>query len=340
MTIASVGKPVLTIRATTAAANDRQLLTCPDDGQPRAVEHEMDGLAGRDQSQTAPQMLTAPGERRIVWGGSDPRMSQWDRIDSEMTPMRADVKALQERLGSGASDGCFHCNSFETRCKPSIFENTGTVSISTGDWTYVGYSYGRARIRGTPARILFVSMERPKGSKIPESFDATQRAFRESCFNRRNPHMGGTDLELECLLDPMTTRETRCQQFALTNSVRCVSVSDDARSKSTPTMVTECQRHTKAIVETLKPSVIVTQGEFAYRSICNIYETERIHGTNNGREGQSRRSAEVRRGGRVLYLRTAHPAHHAGFPYKRGPIPLYLRDAINVLRDLHETSLD
>ena len=41
-------------------------LTCSDDGQPRAVEHEMEALAGRDRSQTAPQMLTAPGERRIV----------------------------------------------------------------------------------------------------------------------------------------------------------------------------------------------------------------------------------------------------------------------------------
>ena len=30
-------------------------LACPDDGQPRAVEHEMDALAGRDRSQTAPQ---------------------------------------------------------------------------------------------------------------------------------------------------------------------------------------------------------------------------------------------------------------------------------------------
>ena len=44
-------------------------LTYPDDGQTRAVEHEMDGLAGRDPSQTAPQMPTAPGERRRVWGG-------------------------------------------------------------------------------------------------------------------------------------------------------------------------------------------------------------------------------------------------------------------------------
>ena len=38
-------------------------------GQTRAVEHEMEALVGRDQSQTARQMLTAPGERRIVGGG-------------------------------------------------------------------------------------------------------------------------------------------------------------------------------------------------------------------------------------------------------------------------------
>ena len=44
-------------------------LTGPDEGQTRAVEHEMEALAGRDQSQTALQMLTAPRERRIVGGG-------------------------------------------------------------------------------------------------------------------------------------------------------------------------------------------------------------------------------------------------------------------------------
>ena len=42
----------------------------PDEGQPSAVEHEMEAIAGRDRrSQTAPQMLTAPGKRRIVGGG-------------------------------------------------------------------------------------------------------------------------------------------------------------------------------------------------------------------------------------------------------------------------------
>ena len=57
--------------ATSAAATvfRGRPLTCSDEGQPRAVEHEMEARAGRDRSQTAPQMLTAPGERRIVGGG-------------------------------------------------------------------------------------------------------------------------------------------------------------------------------------------------------------------------------------------------------------------------------
>ena len=44
-------------------------LTLPDDGQTCAVKHEMDALVGRDRPQTARQMLTAPGKRRIVGGG-------------------------------------------------------------------------------------------------------------------------------------------------------------------------------------------------------------------------------------------------------------------------------
>ena len=39
-------------------------LTCPDDRQTRAVEHEMEALAGRDQSQTTLQILT--GRESVV----------------------------------------------------------------------------------------------------------------------------------------------------------------------------------------------------------------------------------------------------------------------------------
>ena len=51
------------------ASSQHGPLTCPYDGQTRALEHEMEALAGPDQSQTARQMLTAPGERRIVVDG-------------------------------------------------------------------------------------------------------------------------------------------------------------------------------------------------------------------------------------------------------------------------------
>lgn len=262
-------------------------------------------------------------------------MRRWDRTDREMTPARVAVRNLQEDLGIGASDECFHCDSFDIHCKPSIEKRLGEdVLISKGDWTYVGHEYGQARIRGKLARILFVSMERPKSNQESESFEETQKAFRKACFHRDNPHMGGTDIELECLLDP-TPPEKRCMQIALTNSVRCRPVSSSANSRSTPTMVGECKHHTKAIIATLQPDVIVTQGKPAFGSIAKLYRTETVYKTNNGRQGQTSRFAEVRRSDSMLFLRTAHPANHVGFRYKRGPAPPYLRDAITFLRSLY-----
>ncbi len=260
-----------------------------------------------------------------------------DQIDREMTPARIAVKALQEKLGIGASDECFRCGSLDTQCKPSSEKMLGKVLISKGDWTYVGHEYGQARIQNKLARILFVSMERPKSNQKPEKFEDTQRAFREACFHRQNPHMGGTDIELEGLLDPTTTREKRCMQFALTNSIRCRPVSNRANSQSTPIMVEECKRHTKSIISTLQPDVIVTQGKPAFGSIAKLYKTETVYKAKNGRQGQTVRFAEVRRGDSLLFLRTAHPANHVGFRWKRGPISDYLGDAIEVLRKLYAT---
>ena len=66
--------------ATSAAATvfRGRPLTCPDDGQTRAVKHEMEALAGRDRSQMAPQMLTAPGERRLVGSGEIAVLDDYD----------------------------------------------------------------------------------------------------------------------------------------------------------------------------------------------------------------------------------------------------------------------
>ena len=50
---ATVERPPVTPAAATVVRSRPR--TCPDEGQTRAVEHEMEALAGRDRSQTAPQ---------------------------------------------------------------------------------------------------------------------------------------------------------------------------------------------------------------------------------------------------------------------------------------------
>ena len=75
----------------------------PDDGQTRAVEHEMEALAGRDRSQTAPQMLTAPGERRIV-GGGEVEVHHPEQGMEESFGL-AQREMVEESQGQGGLDG-------------------------------------------------------------------------------------------------------------------------------------------------------------------------------------------------------------------------------------------
>ena len=78
-------------------------LTCPNDGQTRAVEHEMEALAGRDRSQTARQMLTAPGERRIVRGGEGEAHHPEQGVQEPFG--LAQRKMVEESQGQGGFDG-------------------------------------------------------------------------------------------------------------------------------------------------------------------------------------------------------------------------------------------
>ena len=261
-------------------------------------------------------------------------MSHLEPIDTEMTPMRSAIRDRQVELGIGASTGCFHCEEFDKSCYPSIVKERGEVEVIKGDWTYVGQQYGQAMIAGKYAKILFVSMERPLPK--PEEFEETQYQFRTACFERSNPHMGGTDVELKYLLDP-TPCEQRCRQFALTNSVRCRPFSSNSKSQSTSTMKAKCQAHTKAIVEILTPDIIVTQGRDPSDSIIKLFDPEVVFKSDNGGHSQSLRKAEVRHGGGVLFLLTEHPAirPHRGFRWKSGGLPDYLCAAINEVRDLY-----
>ena len=263
-------------------------------------------------------------------------MPDWPNIDSKMTPTRIDIKNLQEDSGCGATGRAFHCSS-ACRCQASLRKRIGDApSISNGDWTYVGAQYGEAMIRDSPARILFVSMERPRSLETDsEPFEKTQQSFRNSCLKRRNPHMGGTDTILKHLLDYETPKERRCQQFALTNSVRCSPIDIGSSSSSTSDMLKECRRHTEAIIRALRPDIIVTQGANPYQSVARALclPQDSLFANNNNRRGGGRRFAEIRRNYDILVLRTAHPARYAGFRWKIGKLPAHLAKAIVVLRD-------
>ena len=71
---------------------------------PRAVEHEMDALAGRDRrSQTALQMLTAPGERRIVGSGEIEAHHPQQGVQEPFGLAQREM--VEESQGQGGLDG-------------------------------------------------------------------------------------------------------------------------------------------------------------------------------------------------------------------------------------------
>ncbi len=256
-----------------------------------------------------------------------------ENIDTEMTPWRTKVKNLQTQLGIGAS-GCFHCE-HHVSCHAGI----SNKNILKGDWTYVGHQYGEALVGKKKAKILFVSLDRGGQGNGYEKFKATQKEFRTAAYERTNPHMGGVDVELEYLLDK-TSREDRCQQFALTNSVRCRRKSGSMKYEATPIMEQNCESHTKAIIQELEPDIIIAQGNNPRKSMCRLFSPMIVPKYDNGRLGRSFRSAEIgqgkiRQGQEVLFLLTAHPANYSGFRWKKGYLPYELRKIFAQAREIY-----
>ena len=242
----------------------------------------------------------------------------WQTIDSDMTTWRTKVKDLQTNLGIGPSEGCFHCEYFEgcKGCKESLPPEFRDILVC-GDWTYVGRQYGEASIGGKRAKVLFVSMDRggrgDPNNKVLEKFEDTQWAFRDSAYNRVNPHMAGVDVALEYLLDNETSREDRCQQFALTNSVRCRPITGKAESKTTNIMKQNCSSHTRAIIKALEPDIIIAQGrrqnpqiETPCKIICTLFTPD----IKKKYYCKGRSPVEIGQGEGILFLLTAHPRHH------------------------------
>ncbi|MDE2723420.1 MAG: hypothetical protein OXI59_08595 [Gemmatimonadota bacterium] len=145
--------------------------------------------------------------------------------------------------------------------------------------------------------------------------------------------MGGVDVLLKYLLDNDTSRKDRTQQFALTNSVRCRPRSNDATSKSTKQMVLNCEKHTKAIIDVLRPDIIIAQGkdkgkENPCKSLNRLFKP-------NIEQEYDNASPEIGRVRSVLYLFTAHPARYSGFRWSAGYLPDELERLCEHARELY-----
>ena len=257
-----------------------------------------------------------------------PERSFEDRVDSVMTPWRKKVKDLQTQRGIGASEGCFNCDHFMS-CSESIKKKHNKKKLYKGDWTYVGRQYGKAFVSGKRAKILFLSMERP-GDREHQEFETTQKEFREGAFFRGNPHMAGVDVQLAYLIDEETPLN-RCQQFALTNSVRCHPASERSKSESTAEMIENCREHTRAIVEALHPDIVIVQG----RDRDCGFEAKILK--QYGGYGTTAEIGVARlRGKEVLTLHTAHPAYYSewwGFQWRRR-LPAGMGRAFNRAKEM------
>ena len=257
----------------------------------------------------------------------------WKIVDSEMTPWRTEIKDLQIERGIGNSEGCFHCEHWES-CYESI-PISQKKDVVKGDWTYVGHQYGKALVNGKEAKVLFVSMDRRWAEGRCEQFEETQQSFRESAKGRLGWHMGGVDVELEHLLDEGTSCEDRCQQFALTNSVRCSPYPGKAASRVTRTMQQNCEHHTEAIIQALEPDIIIAQGANPRNSMCKLFDPCIVESYDNKGTGWPYRSVEIRQRERFLFLLTAHPANHPGFASKQGRLPDELKKAFELAREIY-----
>ena len=266
-----------------------------------------------------------------------------NQVDIAMTPWRIKVKKLQIEQGTGASPGCFKCRYFDRHspsCYASLSNSYCRNNINKGDWTYVGYQYGKASINTKKAKILFLSMDRGGQGCGYEEFVDAKKAFRLGAYKRSNSHMGGVAVLLKYLLDNETSCKDRSQQFALTNSVRCRPRASDMDSRSTDQMVLNCENHTKAIIDVLRPDIIIAQGkdkgkENPCKSLLRLFNPNIEKEYDNGRSRQSFRSAEIRRDQGRLFLLTAHPRSYPNFRWSAGYLPDELERLCEHVRELY-----
>ena len=143
----------------------------------------MEALAGRDRSQTAPQMLTAPGERRIVGGGEIeahyPEQGVQEPVRLEFV-VRPPLGA-GPRPGSGRPNG--HCSA---RHGPPMWPPAKVNSVWSFNDAWLRTSWSEARRQAPRNGASSLDAARVLGIRDAQAYWPSVRTTHRRC--RRCPH--------------------------------------------------------------------------------------------------------------------------------------------------------
>jgi hypothetical protein len=203
---------------------------------------------------------------------------------------RARLVRLETYFRSNVLDNKrFVCSSWRD-CEASISPGS---TFKEGQLSHVGKHYDLQRA-GQDLRVVVVGQEvagkgKPRTTmderyaRVHDGSGLTLRFDGDGEHKRRNPHMRGTTLALRTIFElPGTNHATEFLYldedsvhifdcFALVNRLLCAAhLASTSTGKSTKTMLNNCERHFRATLEILEPTIVVIQGIKVWRWSKNI----------------------------------------------------------------------
>ena len=255
------------------------------------------------------------------------------RASSSVNSAAEAIRRLHRELKIEPLPDRFGCKYYED-CRKSLNKRLRRKMI-TGNWPYVGASYGRADIDGVHRRILVIGMDQGGwGEAWGRTFQQRQDDWLAAFKCPDHAHTGGTSLIIQRLTNNKESDNPKrvVSGFAHTNSVKCSPKKVEGqgmRSESTATMRQNCQRHLKREIGLLKPDLVIAEGKWPTAMVKDILELSEADWTFNERGGKN--YCEVYQG-QPTVLAVPHPARKKGVRWKEGKLPSYYLDAIDRAR--------
>ena len=173
--------------AAVTVCRDRPL-TCPDDGQTRAIEHEMEALAGRDRPQTACQRLAREGARRMLMAALQVEVAQSvdayqearDARGRRLVVRHGQAEARKVRVNDTRVDATGQRERFTSRILPPSMRRSPQVAEVLSMLSLRGLSTGDFRealpvLLGDDA----AGLSAPNIARLPAVWEDEYRQFRQ-----------------------------------------------------------------------------------------------------------------------------------------------------------------